>query len=478
MAESGQPDFDVAIIGGGPGGAGMAAYLASAGVSAVVLERELFPRPHVGESLVPSSTRVFREIGFLDTMETAGFPRKYGAAWTASTSTSASPQWDHDWDMADGGPTGDAVMTPTALPTGGDESGVAPEDYVDVRFSERAQPGVGMNYTWHVDRGMFDLLLLQHANKLGAEVYEGVNVLGADLSAPGQVGISYAMGRRQHQITARMVVDASGRRTLLGSQLGWKIKDPVFDQYALHTWFSGYDRSALADSPEKEAYIYIHFLPISNSWVWQIPISDDITSIGVVTQKSNFARRKTEHEAFFWKCLDTRPELSQALRSAEQVRPFKTEGDYSYSMSNIVGDRVVLIGDAARFVDPIFSTGVSIALNSARFASRDVLGALESGHLGRESFTTYETTIRRGTKNWYEFISMYYRLNVLFTAFVGNPLYRLDVLKLLQGDVYDEDEPAVLLKMRDIVTEVERNPRHVLHRYLGDLTANAFAPAF
>jgi FADH2 O2-dependent halogenase len=103
---------------------------------------------------------------------------------------------------------------------------------------------------------------------------------------------------------------------------------------------------------------------------------------------------------------------------------------------------------------------------------------LESGHLGRESFTTYETTIRRGTKNWYEFISMYYRLNVLFTAFVGNPLYRLDVLKLLQGDVYDEDEPAVLLKMRDIVTEVERNPRHVLHRYLGDLTANAFAPAF
>ncbi|MGP0030354.1 MAG: NAD(P)/FAD-dependent oxidoreductase [Acidimicrobiales bacterium] len=470
------PDFDVAIIGGGPGGAGMASYLAKAGVSAVVLERELFPRPHVGESLVPSSTRVFREIDFLDQMESGRFPRKYGAAWTAATSSPVAQQWDHDWEpesedlpAADANGAGDAPGGP---------DGISPEDYVDVRFSEREQPGVGMNYTWHVDRGQFDLLLLQHANTLGAEVYEGVNVQGADFSDPGQVSVKFAMGRKQCEVSSRIVVDASGRRTLLGNQLGWKVKDPVFDQYALHTWFSGYDRSALADGPDKEGYIYIHFLPMSNSWVWQIPITSDITSVGVVTQKSNFARRKTEHESFFWQCLETRPELAQALRSAEQIRPFKTEGDYSYSMRNIVGDRVALIGDAARFVDPIFSTGVSIALNSARFASRDVLAALESGHLGRESFATYEATIRRGTKNWYEFISMYYRLNVLFTAFVGNPRYRLDVLKLLQGDVYDEDEPAVLQKMREIVTEVERNPRHMLHKYLGDLTANAFAPAF
>ncbi len=103
-----------------------------------------------------------------------------------------------------------------------------------------------------------------------------------------------------------------------------------------------------------------------------------------------------------------------------------------------------MIGDAARFVDPIFSTGVSIALNGARFASADIIRAAETGDFRKKSFETYETTIRRGTNNWYNFISVYYRLNVLFTAFIRDPRYRLDVLKLLQGDVYDEEEPPVL----------------------------------
>src|SRR5579884_4262555 len=113
-------------------------------------------------------------------------------------------------------------------------------------------------------------------------------------------------------------------------------------------------------------------------------------------------------------------------------------------MKEICGDNYLLVGDAARFVDPIFSTGVSIALNSARFASADILQAAESGDFRKESFQTFESTLRCGTRNWYEFISVYYRLNVLFTAFVQDPRYRLDVLKLLQGDVYDDEAPAVL----------------------------------
>jgi FADH2 O2-dependent halogenase len=156
----------------------------------------------------------------------------------------------------------------------------------------------------------------------------------------------------------------------------------------------------------------------------------------------------------------------------------KDEGDYSYAMKQICGDRFVLLGDAGRFVDPIFSTGVSIALNSARFAQRDVLSALEKNDFSRESFSTFETTLRRGTKNWYDFISVYYRLNVLFTYFVNEPKYRLDVLKLLQGDVYDEAAPPVLAKMQKMVTEVEQNERHPWHKLLGDLTSNAFSPEF
>ena len=138
---------------------------------------------------------------------------------------------------------------------------------------------------------------------------------------------------------------------------------------------------------------------------------------------------------------------------------------------------MVLVGDAGRFVDPIFSTGVSIALNSSRFASRDIVKALETGNFKREAFSTFESTIKRGTRNWYNFITVYYRLNVLFTAFVLDPRYRLDVLQLLQGDVYEEQEPPVLTRMRELVGSVERNPEHIWHKLLGDLTANAFVGA-
>jgi len=139
---------------------------------------------------------------------------------------------------------------------------------------------------------------------------------------------------------------------------------------------------------------------------------------------------------------------------------------------------LITAGDAARFVDPIFSTGVSIAMNSARFASRDIVQAAARGSFDRDSFTTFESTIRRGTRNWYNFISVYYRLNVLFTYYIREPKYRLDVLKLLQGDVYDEDEPEVLLKMRDTVTDIERRPQHPWHKLLNGLTNQAFSPQF
>jgi 1H-pyrrole-2-carbonyl-[peptidyl-carrier protein] chlorinase len=443
--------FDVGIIGGGPAGAATAAYLAKAGLSCVIFERELFPRPHVGESLVPSSTRVFKDLDFLPIMDQAGFPHKYGAAWTTS---GTGPVYTHGFE------------------------GLEADCYADIRFDEREQPGVDRNYTFHVDRAKFDLLLLQHAQMLGATIYEGVRVQHIDFSDPSYPRIYFSIAHQTISTTVRLVVDASGRRTLLGNQLKLRVQDPVFNQYALHTWFEGYDRSTLANDPSQKGYIFVHFLPLTNSWVWQIPITETITSIGVVTQKKHFAKETLAREAFFWQCLESRPELAAALHSAHQLRPLKEEGDYSYAMTQICGDGFVLVGDAARFVDPIFSTGVSIALNSARFASADILRAAEAGDFRKARFQTFEETLRRGTRNWYEFISVYYRLNVLFTAFIMNERYRLDIVKLLQGDVYDEDEPAVLTTMKQTISQVEQNPRHIWHRHLGELTAHAFAPAF
>ena len=445
----GKTDFDVTVIGGGPAGSSVASFLAKKGLRCVVLERELFPRPHVGESLVPAATRVFRELDLLETLDDVGFPKKYGAVWTASAN---SPLYSHDWD------------------------GLEPDYHAAVRFEERPQPGVDRNYTYHVDRGKFDLILLKHAARLGADVHEGVRVSDVEFPEDEPARVFYRLGSKKMSVRTQLVVDASGRSTFLGNKLRLKVSDKVFDQYALHTWFEGYDRRVLAREAGMQDYIFVHFLPISNSWIWQIPITATITSIGVVTQKKQFAASRESRQAFFWNCLKTRPDLVENLRSSKQLKPLKDEADYSYAMRQICGDRFLLIGDAARFVDPIFSSGVSIALNSGRFASDDILKAFERGAFRRESFADFESRMITGMRNWYDFISLYYRLNVLFTAFLMDPRYRIDVLKLLQGDVYDELEPTVLSEMRRTVEMVEGNENHPWHSLLGDLTASAFKP--
>lgn len=446
-----QPDFEVGIIGGGPAGGALGAYLGKAGKKVVVFERELFPRPHVGESLVPSSTRVFKDLDFLQVMDREGFPHKFGAVWT---STAGKQEYNVNWE------------------------GLEADVRADIRFEERDQPGVEQNYTYHVDRGKFDNLLLHHARKLGADVIEGAGVQDVDFNGPWP-RIKFTVGGKVFDVSCKIVADASGRKTMLGNRLGLKVMDDVFDQYAIHTWFDGYNRlSAMEKGDERKGdYIYIHFLPLTNTWVWQIPITDTITSIGVVCQKGTFKAAK-DREAFFWECVGSRPQLHDALKQAVQIRPFSEEGDYSYAMNQITGDHWLMVGDAGRFVDPIFSTGVSIALNSARFAQKDILKALETGNFKKDAFAEYETTLRRGTRNWYNFITVYYRLNVLFTAFIRDPRYRLDVLKLLQGDVYEEQEPPVLSRMREIVSTVENDPNHIWHKVLGELTNNAFKPAF
>lgn len=444
-------DFDIGIIGGGPAGSTAAAYLRQAGLTVAVFESEMFPRPHVGESLVPATTPVLLQTGAMARVEECGFPKKYGAAWTSAAPDNISHNGftglTHDFRAA------------------------------EVLFSERDQDGVDRDFTYHVDRAKFDLVLLKHAESLGAHVFQGIRVNTVDFSDPNQPIVKARLGTVPVDVRVRMVIDASGRQTTLGRQLKVKQADPVFNQYAIHTWFEGLDRKALAVNNDQSDYIFIHFLPLTDSWVWQIPITDTITSVGVVTQKSRFASAKADRETFFWDSVGSRPELLDALKQAEQLRDFSAEGDYSYAMSQVVGDNFVMIGDAARFVDPIFSSGVSVALNSARLACQDIIAAHAAGDFHRERFSTYEGKLRRGVHNWYEFISIYYRLNILFTAFVQDPRYRLDVLKMLQGDVYDE-EPAALAAMREVITAVENDPTHLWHKHLGSLRAPTAAPAF
>ncbi|MEU9736284.1 NAD(P)/FAD-dependent oxidoreductase [Streptomyces sp. NPDC048002] len=443
--------FDVAVIGGGPAGSTVASYLAKAGLSVAVFEAENFPREHVGESLVPATTPVLLEIGAMDKIEAAGFPKKFGAAWTSAEDRDINHNGfrglNHDFRAA------------------------------EVLFSERDQEGVDRDHTFHVDRSKFDHILLKHAEELGAKVFQGVRVGKVDFDGELPV-VEVKVGSSSTQIPVKMVVDASGRQTRLGNQLKTKIPDPVFNQYAVHTWFDGLDRKALAVNKDQADYIFIHFLPLLDTWVWQIPITDTITSIGVVSQKKRFQEYGGDREKYFWETVASRPELLDVLKNCEQVKPMKTEGDYSYGMKQIAGDNYVLIGDAARFVDPIFSSGVSVALNSARLAAKDIIAAAEAGDFKHERFSAYENKLRKAVGYWHRFIEAYYRLNILFTAFVQDDRYRLDILKMLQGDVYDDQEPKALSAMWEIIEAVENDPTHLWHPYLGQLRSPTAAPSF
>ena len=423
---------EVVIIGGGPGGSALGSYLSMAGVDNAIFEKANHPRPHVGESLVPSTSRIFNEIGFLETMEREGFVHKPGAAWHPSETSGLHKMVFKDFPLE----------------------------------------GVPQDYSYHVERSHFDSVLLKHAQSLGTKVYEGVGVKEVLFDDEGTAnGVRVSMAGQTMDVPAKVVVDASGRNTVLGNQLGLKKRDPIFNQFAVHAWFADVYRG-----PEDvEEYIHIYFLPLNRGWAWQIPTGDNVTSFGVVAEKSYFKECGMSIDEWFDHMVSLNPDLSKALAGATCIREHGAEADYSYTMEQFAGDGYILIGDAARFVDPIFSSGISVAMHSAKYAADAIVAALSTGNFKRESWRDYERQLKSGVDVWYEFILLYYKLLHLFTYFITHKRYKIEILRLLSGDVYERSEVRVLDAMRDMIATVEANPRHLLHGKLGDIPIDFMA---
>ena len=417
---------DVVIIGGGPAGAVLGCYLSMAGIKNTIFEAANHPRAHVGESMVMSSVRVFDEIGFLPVLEREGFPKKYGASWHPPVSK------------------GEA----------------------DISFDEFPQEGITQDYTYHVDRQKFDLLLLKHAESLGTRVYQGMPATEVLFDENKYArGVRFRIAGKEVEVPTRMVVDATGRQTLLGKQLRVKKNDPIFDQFAVHAWFKNVDKA----KAKSRNFIHIYFLPVERGWAWQIPITEDITSMGIVAEKKVFKEGRLAPGEYFEKYVASNPDLAHAMRDAERVNDFKLEGDYSYKMDTFAGNGFVLIGDAARFVDPIFSSGVSVALYSAKYSSERIKYAFEHNDFSEAALKPYEKKLRAGTEIWYEFITLYYKLLPLFTKFIESKKHRIEVLRLLQGEVFDRSEVPVLDAMRNYIRTVEETPGHALAHMLTNI---------
>jgi ABC-type nitrate/sulfonate/bicarbonate transport system ATPase subunit/flavin-dependent dehydrogenase len=398
-------DAQVIVVGGGPAGAVLGAYLARAGVDHLIVDKAVHPRPHVGESLLCSTTRVFREIDFADAIERAGFVRKRGALWTHF----ADPE-------------------PVALP-----------------FRPIPHLGIEQDWTWHIDRGRFDEALLRHAASLGSRVLEGVQVERLELDASGRArGVRVRGPGGVRVLRARIVADASGRGTLLGSQLRLKRSDPSFHQFAVHGWFEGVDRGA---APTAE-WIHLHVLPGPRSWAWQIPISAGVTSVGVVTDAEAFPKAAEDVGRCFGERVGGNAALARSMAGARPLGALQRDGNYSYAMERLAGDGWLLVGDAARFVDPLFSSGLSLAAESARAAAGAIRAALAEGDVSAPRFADYERRLRGAADTWREFIALYYREPRAFLSLLADPSRREALRDLLQGDVWERDAAPGLAALR------------------------------
>jgi ABC-type nitrate/sulfonate/bicarbonate transport system ATPase subunit/flavin-dependent dehydrogenase len=416
-------DFQVIIIGGGPAGSTLGAYLARAGIRHLIIDQAVHPRAHVGESLVCSTTRIFQDIDFLPVMEREKFVRKHGAVWT---------HWGEEREHV-------------------------------IRFREIPELGLTQDYTYHVDRSRFDQLLLQHAAHQGSRVLENVRVEKVEFDAAGvATGVRVKQNGQERLLRCQLVVDASGRNTVIGSQLRLKRHDALFNQFAVHNWFEGVDRGPA----ETADYIHIHILSLPQAWVWLIPINPTVTSVGIVTKGSDFTKNQESAEAFFARHLAAHPLLARRMANARPLHEFTREGNYSYVMDRFAGDGWLLVGDAARFVDPVFSSGVSVAMESAKRAAAAITRALGRNDVSATAFADYEQTLRAGMDIWREFILLYYQLPPLFFDLIARPDARGQLTRLLQGDVYDRSSVPILGRIRDTIKTVAADAQHPWHPHL------------
>jgi 1H-pyrrole-2-carbonyl-[peptidyl-carrier protein] chlorinase len=403
--DRGEVDADVIVIGGGPAGSALATFLARDGRDVILLEKDVHPRDHVGESLTPSTNLIFDKLGFLDKMNDAGFIHKPGTGWNAPR----SGLWK----------------------------------FVEIWLFEFPILNGPQPYTYNVERDVMDTMLIRHAHESGAKVLEGVNVQRVLFDGDRAVGVRAQVSDGwERDLRARFVVDASGRRCLLAKQLGLRKKDHTFNQYAIYSWFEGVQRP-----PERyEGFTLFYFIGLNQSWAWHIPLRMGRASMGVVVNKDDFQKSGKSHEEFFESLVERNRTFQYAMKDATRVRPWWIEADYSYRIDTLAGNGWLLIGDALRFVDPIFSSGVDVALFSSLFAYETITGAMNGGSEQR-AFEDYERRVTAGIDIWYEMIDTFYSMQNLVTRYATSKRWREQIVRTLQGNPYvpESQERARLL---------------------------------
>ena len=388
---------DVIVIGGGPSGTTAATLLAQRGLRVVLLERDHFPRFHIGESLIPQTYGVLERLKMLPKMKASHFIKKYSVQFVSERGRLSEPFY-----------------------------------FCDHRPHESSQ-------TWQVRRSEFDLLMLNNAREQGVEVHEGARVLDVLFEGDQAVGVLVQReGEPQPvEIRAKVIVDGSGQQSLIMSKLGLREWDPVLKKAAVWTYWKG----AFRDTGHDEGATVVIQVQGRQGWFWYIPLHDDIVSVGVVASHEYLFRDREskDFEKVYFEEVAKCPGVQPRIAGATRCDVFRAEKEYSYRASKAAGNGWVLVGDAFGFLDPLYSSGVLLALKSGQMAADAVADGIENGDTSAAQLGRWEPEYVAGMDRMRRLVCEFYD-GFSFGRFVKrHPHLKGFVTDVLIGDIFKDD---------------------------------------